>query len=161
MRMDKKKQATQRVVVDQKIKRFSKLNEPLPPSGWVKAIRVSLGISTRQLADRMDIGYGSISQLEKREPKKKITLELLERAAQAMDCKLVYAIVPRDEGMTLENIIEKRALDAASKILRAVGHTMSLEAQGTTEKELQTEIARIARELKESGDPKVWDKGTK
>ena len=46
--------------------------------------------------------------------------------------------------------------EAASKILRAVGHTMSLEAQGTTEKELQKEIERIARELKESGDSRIW-----
>jgi predicted DNA-binding mobile mystery protein A len=156
MRIDKKKQTSQRSIVEQKVSRFLKLNEPAPPSGWVKAIRGSLGMSIRQLADRMGVGHGSISQLEKREPKKKITLELLERAAAAMDCKLVYAIIPREAGATLEDIIERRAVEAASKILKAVGHTMSLEAQGTTEKELQKEIERIARELKESGDPRIW-----
>lgn len=156
MRTDKKKQTSQRSIVEQKVSRFSKLNEPLPPSGWVKAIRGSLGITIRQLADRMGVGHGSISQLEKREPKKKVTLEILERAAAAMDCKLVYAIIPREAGTTLEDIIERRALETASKILKAVGHTMSLEAQGTTEKELQKEIERIARELKESGDPRIW-----
>lgn len=156
MRTDKKKQTSQRNIVEQKISRFSKLNEPVPPSGWIKAIRGSLGITVRQLADHMGVGHGSISQLEKREPKKKVTLELLERAAAAMDCKLVYAIIPRESGATLEEIIERRALEAASKILRAVGHTMSLEAQGTTEKELKKEIERIARELKESGDPRIW-----
>lgn len=156
MRTDKKKQTSQRNIVEQKVSRFSMLNEPVPPSGWVKAIRGSLGITIRQLADRMGVGHGSISQLEKREPKKKVTLELLERAAAAMDCKLVYAIIPREAGVTLEEIIERRALETASKILKAVGHTMSLEAQGTTEKELQKEIERIARELKESGDPRIW-----
>ncbi len=156
MRTDKKKQTSQRNIVEQKVSRFSKLSEPVPPSGWVKAIRGSLGITIRQLADRMGVGHGSISQLEKREPKKKVTLEILERAAAAMDCKLVYAIVPREAGATLEDIIERRALETASKILKAVGHTMSLEAQGTTEKELQKEIERIARDLKESGDPRIW-----
>ena len=156
MRIDKKKQSNQRSIVEQKVSRFSKLNEPAPPSGWVKAIRGSLGMTIRQLADRMDVGHGSISQLEKREPKKKVTLELLERAAAAMDCKLVYAIIPREAGATLEDIIERRALETASKILKAVGHTMSLEAQGTTEKELQKEVERIAHELKESGDPRIW-----
>lgn len=156
MRIDKKKQASQRRIVEQKIARFSNLSEPEPPSGWVKAIRGSLGLTIRQLAGRMGVGHGSISQLEKREPKKKVTLELLQRAATAMDCKLVYAIVPRETGATLEDIIERRALEAASKILKAVGHSMRLEAQGTTEKELQKEIARIARELKETGDPRIW-----
>ena len=156
MRTDKKKQGCQRNIVEQKVSRFSKFNEPVPPSGWVKAIRGSLGITIRQLAGRMGVGHGSISQLEKREPKKKVTLELLERAAAAMDCKLVYAIIPREVGTTLEDIIERRALETASKILKAVGHTMSLEAQGTTEKELQKQIERIARELKESGDPRIW-----
>lgn len=156
MRTDKKKQTSQRSIVQQKVSRFLKLNEPVPPSGWVKAIRGSLGITIRQLADRMGVGHGSISQLEKREPKKKVTLELLERAAAAMDCKLVYAIIPREAGATLEDIIERRALETASKILKVVGHTMSLEAQGTTEKELQKEIERVARELKESGDPRIW-----
>jgi predicted DNA-binding mobile mystery protein A len=157
VRVDKKKQTNQRNIVEKKISKFSKLNEPAPPSGWVKAIRGSLGITVRQLADRMGVGHGSISQLEKREQKKKVTLELLERAAAAMDCKLIYAIIPREAGVTLEDIIERRAIETASKILRAVGHTMSLEAQSTTEKELQKEIERIAHELKESGDSRIWD----
>lgn len=156
MRTDKKKQASQRMIVDQKISRLSKLNEPVPRSGWVKAVRGSLGITIRQLAERMGIGHGSISQLEKREPQKKVTLELLDRAAEAMDCKLVYAIVPRDSGSTLENIIEKRALEAAAKILNSVAHTMGLEAQATTRKKIQNEIERIALELKENADSRIW-----
>jgi predicted DNA-binding mobile mystery protein A len=156
MRTNKKKQKNQLKIVEQKITRLSKLNEPTPPSGWVKAIRGSLGITIRQLADRMGVGHGSISQLEKREPQKKVTLELLERAAQAMDCQLVYAIIPREAGMTLEDIIERRALESAAQILKGVGHTMSLEAQGTTQKEIQKEIERIARELKENVDPRIW-----
>lgn len=156
MRTNKKKQKSQLKIVEQKITRFSKLSEPAPPSGWVKAIRGSLGITIRQLAVRMGVGHGSISQLEKREPQKKVTLELLERAAQAMDCRLVYAIIPREAGTSLEDIIESRALEAAARILKAVGHTMSLEAQGTTQKEIQKDIERVARELKENGDPRIW-----
>jgi predicted DNA-binding mobile mystery protein A len=159
MRTDKKKQTKQRGIVEQKISRFSKLNEPPPPSGWVKAVRGSLGMTIRQLADRVGVGHGSINQIEKREPKKKVTLESLERVAQAMDCKLVYAIIPRESGATLEDILENRAREKAIKILKDVQHTMRLEAQGTSEKELQLEINRIARELKESGGSSIWDMG--
>ena len=161
MRTGKKKQNGQRRIIQQKLNSFSVLNEPLPPAGWVKAIRGSLGLSIRQLADRVGVGHGSINQLEKREPKKRVTLESLEQAARAMDCKVVYAIVPQDSNKTLDDIIKKRASDAAAKIIREVAHTMRLEAQGTPEKQIKEEIHRIALELIESGDSRIWDTDTK
>jgi len=96
MKTDKKKKSIQKRIVQQKLDQLSKLNEPMPPSGWVKAIRGSLGLSIRQLAERVGVGHGSINQLEKREPKKRVTLESLENAARAMDCKVFYAIVPQE-----------------------------------------------------------------
>ncbi len=157
MKVNKKKTLQQRRIVQQKIDRFSKLSESMPPSGWVKAIRGSLGLSIRQLADRIGVRHGSINQIEKREPQKRVTLESLERAAQAMDCKLVYAIIPIESKETLDDIINRRALQAASKILKEVAHTMKLEDQGTSDKEIQAEIRRIAKELVESGDSRIWN----
>lgn len=157
MKTDKKKKSNQKRIVQQKLDQLSKLNEPLPPSGWVKAIRGSLGLSIRQLAERVGVGHGSINQLEKREPKKRVTLESLENAARAMDCKVVYAIVPREGGATLDDVIRNRAVAAASKILKEVSHTMKLEAQGTSDKQVQNEIKRIANQLIESGDNRIWD----
>jgi predicted DNA-binding mobile mystery protein A len=136
--------------------RFGKLNEPAPPSGWVKAIRGALGLSIRQLADRVGVGHGSINQIEKREPKRRVTLESLDQIARAMDCKLVYAIVPQEAGAQLEDIINQRAKEAATKIVKSVAHSMRLEAQGTSEKEIEREIERIAKELKETGDARLW-----
>ncbi len=157
MRVDKKKQSNQRQIVQQKVNRFSRLNEPPPPSGWVKAIRGSLGISIRQLADRVGVRHGSINQIEKREPKKRVTIESLEQVARAMDCKLVYAIIPQDSADTLEDIIDRKAHEAAVKILKGVAHTMQLEAQGTSQKELEAEIKRVAKTLKEDGDSRIWN----
>jgi predicted DNA-binding mobile mystery protein A len=157
MKTDKKKKSNQKRIVQQKLDQLSKLNEPMPPSGWVKAIRGSLGLSIRQLADRVGVGHGSINQLEKREPKKRVTLESLENAARAMDCKVVYAIVPQESGATLDDIIRNRAVAAASKILKEVSHTMKLEAQGTSDKQVQNEIKRIANQLIEDGDNRIWD----
>lgn len=90
MKTDKKQLENQKRIMQQKLDLFAKLNEPMPPSGWLKAIRGSLGLTIRQLAERVGVGHGSIAQLEKREPKKKVTLESLENAARSMDCKVVY-----------------------------------------------------------------------
>jgi predicted DNA-binding mobile mystery protein A len=157
MRTDKKKQATQRKIMEQKIHRFSKLNEPPPPSGWVKAIRGSLGMTIRQLAERVGVGHGSIAQLEKREPQRKVTLASLDRAAQAMECRVVYALVPKESGASLDTIIESKAREMATRILRDVEHTMRLEAQGTSSRDLQSEIERIASELKAKADSRIWN----
>ena len=161
MKTGKKKKSIQKRIVQQKLDRLSKLNEPMPPSGWIKAIRGSLGLSIRQLAERVGVGHGSINQLEKREPKKRVTLESLENAARAMDCKVVYAIVPQESGATLDDIIRKKAIAAASKILKDVSHTMKLEAQGTSDKQVSNEIKRIANQMIESGDGRIWDVETK
>lgn len=161
MKTDKKKKMNQKRIVQQKLDQLSKLNEPMPPSGWVKAIRGSLGLSIRQLAERVGVGHGSINQLEKREPKKRVTLESLENAARAMDCKVVYAIVPQESGATLDDIIRNKAVAAASKILKQVSHTMKLEAQGTSDKQVKIEITRIANQLIEAGDNRIWDVETK
>lgn len=157
MKANIEKQTTQRRIMQQRIHKLSDFNEIPPPSGWVKAIRKSLGLSIRQLAARIGVGHGSLNQLEKREPTGKVTLESLERAARAMDCKVVYAIIPIDEGFTLDTIIESRAKAAARKIMREVSHSMLLEGQGTSKKQLKEEIMRVAKMLIESGDPRIWD----
>ena len=162
MKTDKKRLMNQKRIVQQKLNLFHTLNEPTPPSGWIKAIRGSLGLTIRQLADRLGVAHGSIAQLEKREPKKKITLESLEKAARAMDCKVIYAIVPIESGKTLDDIVMSKAQEAAVLILNEVAHTMRLEKQGTSEKQIQKEIERVARELVESNDPRIWEtKGKK
>ena len=68
----------------------------MPASGWIKSIRGYLGLTTKQLADRMGIAQPNVMAIEDRELRKAITLETLEKAALAMDCKLIYAIVPND-----------------------------------------------------------------
>ncbi len=157
MRVQRKQLIRQRKIVQEKLDLFSKLDEPMPPSGWVKAIRGSLGVTIRQLAKRVGVGHGSIAQIEKREPKKKVTLESLEKIANAMDCKVVYAIVPIDPKETLDDILHRKATEAAQKIVSQVSHTMRLEAQGTHEKQLKNEVLRLADELISNNDSRIWD----
>ena len=65
-----------------------------PVHGWVKAIRQALGMTTAQLARRMGIRQPSVVALEQSEVRGTIELATLRRAAEALDCTLVYVLIP-------------------------------------------------------------------
>ena len=66
-----------------------------PRGGWAQTIRAGLGMTLAQLASRAGIAQPSVSQLEKSEAGGRIRLDTLARIADALDCELVYALVPR------------------------------------------------------------------
>lgn len=141
--------------MDKKLKNWLQIrNEKLPPTGWLKAIRGALGISSRQLAQIIGIDMSAVIRMEEREPDGKITLEMLNRAAQAMDCKLVYAIVPQDQYDSLETVVDGRSKSAAKALLQKVEHTMRLEEQGSAES--KAELEKLSQSLKEKMDPRIW-----
>ena len=155
MRTNKKALHTQRQIIDKKLKIWQKLRaEKRPNSGWLKAIRGALGLSARQLGELIQTDAASVIRTEEREIEGKVTLETLARAAKAMDCKLVYAIVPNDRAESLEAILQMRARAAAKEILTQVEHSMRLEDQGSEFSEF--EVERLAQELKTKLDHKLW-----
>jgi predicted DNA-binding mobile mystery protein A len=125
-----------------------------PPRGWVKAIREALGMTTAQLAKRMGVSQPRAVMLEKGEARDSITMESLERAARALDCHLVYALVPR---LSLDGLIEERALRLARKRLAATSHTMSLEAQGVGKDDENEQLNRLVRQIIEKAGSDLWD----
>ena len=76
------------------------------PRGWIRAMREALGMSAVQLAKRLGVSRGALYKLEEREASRSIALKQLDRAANAMDCDVFYAIVPRD---TLEQSIRNQS----------------------------------------------------
>jgi predicted DNA-binding mobile mystery protein A len=122
-----------------------------PPKGWIKAIRQALGMTTMQLARRMGVRQPTIVNIEQSESADRIQLGTLRRAAEALDCELVYALVPRQ---SLEAIVEKRALQLANRTMSSVEHSMRLEAQGVD----NAATERQRRALADSINPKrLWD----
>ncbi len=51
-------------------------------------------MTTSQLAKRMGVTQPRISELERAEVAGRVSMESIERAAQAMGCRVVYALVP-------------------------------------------------------------------
>lgn len=94
-----------------------------------------------QLAERMRVSRPRISAFEKAEISGGITLASLERAAEALDCTFVYALVPR---RSLNEMVETRALEKATAIVSYINRTMLLEAQNvdaTTLKKKRDDLA--------------------
>jgi len=125
-----------------------------PPRGWVRAIRDALGMTSRQLAARMGLSQSTIAALEKGEVADTVTLKTLREAAAALDCQLVYALVPRT---TLDQMVRERANSIAEKNLARVHHTMRLENQALRDSELVEERERIVRYLLEGRPSHLWE----
>ncbi len=113
-------------------------------TGWIKAIRESLGLTSAALARRLGIAQQNADKLENSERAGTITLASLRRAAEALDADLVYAIVPRRK---LRDTITKRAREVAKERIAPVAHSMSLEAQGLSASEIEEQIDELARDL--------------
>lgn len=96
----------------------------------------------------------AVIRLEERESNGRVTFEILNRAAKAMSCKLIYAIVPLDEHDSLESIVDSRSKKVANDLLQKVEHSMRLEDQGSPDS--KSEHDKLAQSLKEKMDPRIW-----
>jgi transcriptional regulator with XRE-family HTH domain len=74
--------------------------------GWLKNIRMAVGIPVEEVARRLGVCRWDIRRLELAEKESRIKLETLKRAAKALGCELVYALAPM-EG-TLEDLADKQ-----------------------------------------------------
>lgn len=122
-----------------------------PAKGWVKAIREALGMSGKQLAQRLKIAPQNVDLLEKSEAADTIQLKTLRRAAEALDCTLVYALVPNT---SLDEMVTARAREIALHDLGRVARTMNLEAQGTSNRDLEERIEAYIRDTLKDRD--LW-----
>jgi predicted DNA-binding mobile mystery protein A len=125
-----------------------------PPRGWIKAIREALGMTTAQLGKRLGVSQPRAVAIEKAEVSGGIRLETLERAAHALDCRLVYALVPKNP---LETTIEDRAAAVAKRRLKSTAHTMALEAQRVGEADEREQISQLAKKLAEKSGSALWE----
>ncbi len=125
-----------------------------PPKGWVRAIREALGMTTAQLGKRIGVSQSRAFDIEKSEVSGKITLGSLERAAHALDCRLVYALVPRE---SLSSLAEERALKLAQKKLKAASHSMVLENQRVNREDEEFQIKELAKRLLEKPGSALWE----
>ncbi|MCU1390802.1 MAG: DNA-binding protein [Ilumatobacteraceae bacterium] len=119
-----------RMALERDLARHRAQPTPAPPTGWVRAIRESLGMSTRELAARLQVTSPRISQIERGEVEGTLTLASLERVANALDCRLEYVLVPIEP---LDEMVLARARGRAAGLTASVRQTMALENQSPTD----------------------------
>ncbi len=125
-----------------------------PRGGWLREVRQSLRMPLRWVAARMGLTVSGVSHLESREADGSITLKSLREAAEAMDCDLVYAVVPRAESVSA--MLETRARRIARERVQHVAHTMGLEDQATSEAIVEEEVEEVFRGLLERPED-LWE----
>lgn len=140
--------------LDERLAIFHPARSVHPPlKGWIRAIRDGLGMSGAQLGRRMGgISAQTVSALERSEAAGTIQLQSLEKAAHAMGCQLVYALVP---DVSLEQAVQARARQIALKALGRVAQTMKLEAQGTDLSDLEERLTDYIKD--HLNDRDLWN----
>jgi predicted DNA-binding mobile mystery protein A len=132
----------------------------LPPdlgvkAGWISAVRQAIGMTAEQLANRIGIDPTGVTRYQAREVAGTISLESLRKAANAMDCDLVHAFVPR--GGSFEGIVTKRARAVAEAELARATQTMALEDQPVRGAERERQLLERVRHLRESLSSQLWN----
>lgn len=112
-----------------------------PHRGWIRAIRDALGMSASELGKRLGVRQQTIHDLEVSERRRTIQLDTLARAADAMDCDLVYALVPRT---SLEESVRSRARRKAVSHLGPIAHHSRLEDQAVSDEETEALLDDLA-----------------
>lgn len=126
---------------------YRRVEADRPERGWIRALRNALGMTAEQLAARLDVTQPSVQRLEASELNDTIRLGSLRRVAEAMDCVLVYAIVPRT---SLKTVYRDQAMPLARRDLVAQGETFSDELD-------EDEQELLERYIAEELDPKrIW-----
>lgn len=142
--------------IDNKIlilKKAEKLS--VPSSGWVFAIRQSLGMSLRQLGSRMGITPQSVKEIEKREIDGTVSLRVLRQFGKAINLKFVYGFIP--EKGTLEGMIEVRANELAKEIVTRTSVSMQLEDQENSRSRIKKAINEKADDILREMPRYLWD----
>lgn len=112
-----------------------------PNKGWIRAIRDALGMSGAELAARMGVSQQVVSEIERNERQRTARMETLARAADALDCELIYALVPRT---TLEDSVRAQARRKAARHLAHVAHHGRLESQEVSEEQFSAQLEELA-----------------
>lgn len=101
----------------------------------------------------MGLSKARVLAIEKSEAAGALNLDTIHRAAEALDCTLVYVLIPRKP---LDQTVRERALEVAAEHLSAVDHTMRLEDQGVSGQTAQRQLHEVADDLVRRSPRSLW-----
>ena len=137
--------------LSRKMGNLAQLRDTQPPKqGWISAVRQALGMTAKQLAERVGLSQPRIAKIELNENNLKIST--MKKIAEGLDCDFVYGFVPKS---SLQETINRQARKKAEAILSNVNTNMALEDQLADDPNILTDVAdeMIAKNIK-----RIWDK---
>lgn len=141
--------------LEELLKPLRKVNITPPVGGWIRAIREAIGMTNVQLAKRLGRrAPQSIEDLQQSEAAGTIKLDRLRELAEAMGCRLVYAVVP---AKPLDDLRKDRAIEVARQSLRRTSHSMRLEAQDVGSKGKQRALDLQVKKLLAGNPKRLWE----
>lgn len=126
-----------------------------PPTGWLKALRLAIGMSCQQVATRLSITRQGVQDMERREKDGSITIRALREAANAVDMQLVYGFVPQDG--SLDALVDRKARELAKQIVLGTSKTMKLEDQENSQERIENAIEERVNAIKSENPKALWD----
>ena len=151
----KTKKKLVREQVDKSLSKLSSLKDFKSPTyGWIRSIRKALGMSGRQLAERLSVSKQSVSRLEQDEVAGSITIKTLRNVAESLDCVFIYGFVPRT---SLSNTVRKRAEKVSRERMDRVNQTMTLEKQTIKDESLESLILEDVEKIMDEMPRNLWD----
>ena len=139
--------------LDKNLAGLKAANTQVPVKGWIRAIREALGMSGRQLAQRLKVSQPRIPRLEQDELTGSVTIKTMQQVAEALNCTFVYALVPRT---SLEDTLRSQARMVAQDRIERVAYSMLLEAQSLSAEEQHTSLEAAINELVREMPRDLW-----
>ena len=140
-------------IVDRAVEQIGSLQ--IPSEGWLTTMRKALGMSAPQLARRAGVTKAAIYQAERKEREGGITIRQMEKLADSLDGRFVYAIVPAHGDIRDRLRVQARA--KAERIVRRASSHMALEKQSLTNEQIVQEMERLANRLVDDMPSDFWD----
>lgn len=142
--------------LDNKLDKFKdSITVQVPAKGWINTIRTSFNMTRAQLGVKLKMTKGAIQKIEERDALGQITINKLKDVANALDMKLVYALVPKNG--SIDDLIQLKAEELAKKIVLRTNQNMKLEGQGIGDEKMNKTIKELAYEIKREMKKSLWD----
>jgi predicted DNA-binding mobile mystery protein A len=140
--------------LDNSLRPFKNLQRSdLPSRSWIREMRKTLGMKAHDLATRTGWAESTVPAIERSEQRGAITINSLKKAANAMDCDLVYAFVPRG---SLEETVRGQIHKVAARRFNRVSQTMALEGQRLTQSTEDQQFADLVQRLTLKPPRALW-----
>ena len=125
-----------------------------PFGGWIATFQEAIGMNAPVLAERLGVSRNTVYASIQNEQAGTISLNQLNKIADAMGGRLVYAIIPR-EG-PVEEIVLAQARAKARRIIQRTRAHMALEEQSEGLRSETDMIEELAADIIRGGRRDFW-----